>query len=175
MATETKSTRKKGAKTIVKQYFDALGAQDLERAGAVWKPGGVDRVHGLVELGAPDGVRAYFGEMFAAFPDFKIEVLEIVASGDLAAVRWGATGTFTGPGRFQGLAPTGAQIEIQGCDMLRVEDGLIVENNAYVNGAQLAQQLGVLPPTGSVGERAMTGLFNAKTAANDTIRKLRQR
>jgi predicted ester cyclase len=175
MTTETKSARKKGAKTIVKEYFDALGDQDLDRAVAVWKPGGVDRLHGLAELRAPDGIRAYFGEMFAAFPDCRLEVIEFAAAGKLAAVRWRTRGTFTGPGRFQGLAPTGARVEIEGCDMLRVEDELIVENNAYVNGAQLAQQLGVLPPTGSAGERAVTGLFNAKTAAAGALQRLRQR
>ncbi|MGZ8667696.1 MAG: ester cyclase [Solirubrobacterales bacterium] len=171
----TKAARKKGAKTIAKEYFDALAAKDLERAAAVWKPGGLDRLHGLADLVAPDGVRDYFGAMFRAFPDLELKVLEIVAGGNLAAVRWGATGTFAGPGRFQGLAPTGARVQIEGCDMLRVEDQLIVENNAYLNGAQMGRQLGVLPPNGSVGERAVTGLFNARTAAVDTVRKLRER
>ena len=58
--------------------------------------------------------------------------------------------------------------------MLRVEDGLIAENNAYINGAQIAQQLGVLPAPGSVGDRAFTGAFNAKTAAANALRKLRE-
>ena len=39
----------------------------------------------------------------------------------------------------------------------------------------LAQQLGLLPPPGSQAERAMTGAFNAKTAAAGAIRKLRNR
>jgi hypothetical protein len=63
---------------------------------------------------------------------------------------------------------------MEGCDMLRVEDGLIAENNAYINGAQLAQQLGVLPAPGSIGDRAFTGAFNAKTAAANAIHKLRE-
>ena len=59
--------------------------------------------------------------------------------------------------------------------MLRVEDGLIVENNAYTNAVQLAQQLGMMPPPGSTADRVMTGAFNAKTAAAGAIRKLRDR
>ena len=55
--------------------------------------------------------------------------------------------------------------------MLRVEDGQIVENNAYTNGAEIAQQLGLLPRRGSTADRAMTGAFNAKTAAAGAIRK----
>jgi hypothetical protein len=59
--------------------------------------------------------------------------------------------------------------------MLRVEDGRIVENNAYTNGAQLAQQLGVLPGEGTIGEKAITAAFNARTAATERIRRLRDR
>ena len=57
--------------------------------------------------------------------------------------------------------------------MLRVEDGLIVENNAYVNGALIAQQLGLLPQQGSTADRVVTGAFNAKTAALGHLRRLR--
>jgi predicted ester cyclase len=178
VATATKSTkagRKKGAKTIAREYFDALAAQDLEKAASMWKPGGRGYLHGMAELEAPRGWRAYFENLFRAFPDLELEVLEIAASGNNAGVRWRATGTFTGPARFQGLAPTGARVELEGCDMMRIEDEKVVENNAYTNGAQLAQQLGVLPADGSFGERAVTAAFNARTAAVDAVRRLRAR
>jgi hypothetical protein len=58
---------------------------------------------------------------------------------------------------------------------VRVEDGVILENNAYTNGAQLAQQLGLLPKQGSTTDRAVTGAFNARTAAVRAIRNLRER
>jgi predicted ester cyclase len=175
MEAAAKSTRKKGAKTIVREYFDAMAEQDLDRALTLWKPGGVDRLHGIGDLVAPDGIRAYFSELFSAFPDWKFEVVELVGSGDLAAGRWRVNATFSGPGRFQGVAPTGKPIELEGCDMFRVAGEQIVENNAYTNGMQIAQQLGLLPPTGSPAERAMTGAFNAKTAAAAAIRRLRDR
>jgi predicted ester cyclase len=178
VATTTKSTkpgRKKGAKTIAREFFEALGNQDLEKAASMWKPGGKGHLHGMAELEAPRSWRAYFENLFGAFPDFELEALEIAASGNNAGVRWRATGTFTGPARFQGLAPTGARIELEGCDMLRIEDEKIVENNAYTNGAQLAQQLGVLPAEGSLGERAVTAAFNARTAAADAVRRFRAR
>lgn len=173
--TTSKQARKKGAKTIVRAYFEALAEHDLDAATALWKPGSVDRLHGMAELRAPEGIREYFNGIFAAFPDFRFEIVDLVASGDLAAVRWRTDATFTGPGRFQGLAPTGARVHLEGCDMLRVEDELIVENNAYTNGAHLAEQLGLLPAPDSAAARAMTGAFNAKTAAVEAIRRLRER
>jgi predicted ester cyclase len=171
--TKTKSSRKKGAKTIVREYFEGLADQDLERALAVWKPGSIDHMYGMGDLDAPEGIRAWFTNLFGAFPDWRFEVLELVASGEHAAARWRISATFAGPGRFQGVAPTGAEVELEGCDMFRVVDEQIVENYAYTNGAYLAQQIGLLPPPGSAAERAMTGAFNAKTAASAALRKLR--
>ena len=174
MATAAK-TRKRGAKTVVRDYFDALADRDVDRAVTYWKPGGVDRLHGVADLVAPDGIRAYFSEAFGAFPDWRFEVLDLVGSGDLAAARWRVTATNSGPGRFQGIAPTGRTVTLEGCDLFRVEDELIVENHAYTNALELAQQLGLMPPQGSPAERAMTGAFNAKTAAATAIRRFRER
>jgi predicted ester cyclase len=175
VAEATKSKRKRGAKSVLREYFDALAAQDLERAVALWKPGGRDTIHGLVDMVAPDGIRRFFGELFAAFPDWRFEVLEITGSGETAAVRWRTAATFAGPGRFQGLAPNGARVEVEGCDMFRVVDEQIVENDAYTDGVGLARQLGMLPASGSAADRAMAGAFNAKTAAGEAIRRLRER
>jgi predicted ester cyclase len=176
VATETKTASKpKTTAQIAKAYFGAIGDQDLELAASLWKPGGKDRLHGIAELTAPDDIKTFFGGMFAAFPDWEFEILELSASGKNAACRWRTTGTFAGPGRFQGLAPTGNRVVMEGCDMLRVEDGRIVENNAYTNGVELAQQLGLLPKQGTTADRVMTGAFNARTAAVGALRKLRDR
>ena len=172
---KTKSARKKGAKTIVREYFDGLADQDLDRALAVWKPGSIDHMYGMGDLDAPAGIRTWFTNLFGAFPDWRFEVLELIASGEHASARWRISATFAGPGRFQGIVPTGAKVELEGCDMFRVVDERIVENYAYTNGAYLAQQIGLLPPSGSAAERTMTGAFNAKTAATTALRKLRER
>jgi predicted ester cyclase len=174
-ATETKTAKPKTTAQIAKAYFGALADRDLDLAVSLWKPGGRDVIHGIADLKAPGDIKAFFTGQYAAFPDWDFQILELCASGKYAACRWRVNATFTGPGRFQGLAPTGAPIMIEGCDMLRVEDGQIVENNAYTNAVLLAQQLGMMPPPGSTADRVMTGAFNAKTAAATAIRKLRER
>jgi predicted ester cyclase len=155
----------------VDAYFDALRRRDLEAAVECWRPGGVDRLHGMAELPAPDGIREYFGNLFAAFPDFEMVVLDRISEGDKAAVRWSATGTFNGTGRFEGMTPNGASIEVQGLDLLTVSEGLIVENHAYTNGMDLARQLGALPPAGSGQEKAMLGAVNLRTAIASRLRR----
>ena len=42
----------------------------------LWAPNAVDRMVGGQELIGPAGVRDYFSALFAAFPDFSLEVLE---------------------------------------------------------------------------------------------------
>jgi steroid delta-isomerase-like uncharacterized protein len=158
---------------VARAYFDAVARQDLDAMAACWEPGAPDVIHGVVEMTAPEELRAWFGALFAAFPDFRFEVLDLVASGEKAAVRWHATGTFDGSGRFEGLVPNGERVDVEGCDVVTVRDGRIVRNDAYMNGAEMARQLGALPPRGSGQERAMTALLNLKTKARDRIARRR--
>lgn len=160
---------------VVGAYFDALAEKDLDAIPPLWERGAPDNFVGVAELRAPEEIQAFFGEIMAAIPDFRLEVLETVAEGERVAVRWRMTGTFDGPGRFQGFAPTGASLDLTGFDLLTVRDGLIRSNHAYANGTQIAQQIGAMPPAGSAGERLMTSAVNARTAAAQAIARLRQR
>jgi len=153
------------ATKIATTYFDALARHDLDAATAVWKPGAVDRLVGDQELTAPDGIRRYFGELFAAFPDFALEILEVTATTGRAVVRWRADGTFAGPGQFQGFAPNHARISIEGCDVVSVKDKLIIHNDAYIDSGDVARQLGLLPPTGSVAHQRLAKVANVRTRA----------
>ncbi len=150
---------------IAKRYFAALSEHDLDAATACWKPGAIDRLVGGQDLVAPEGIRAYFGELFAAFPDFALEVVELTTARHRTAVRWQARGTFAGPGSFQGFAPNHARVHIEGCDVVSVEDELIVHNDAYIDSGDLARQLGLLPAAGSPAEVRLTRLANVRTRA----------
>jgi predicted ester cyclase len=156
---------------IARSYFDAVGRRDVEGMIDHWEPGGIGHLHGIAELRAPEGYREWFGNLFQAFPDMAFEVLEVIVEGDKAAVHWRATGTFTGDVRFEGLAATGASVEMRGCDVLTISDGRVRHNDAYTNGADLARQLGALPPAGSRQERALTALVNARTRATRALRR----
>ena len=130
---------------------------------ALWATGGRWRLVGQRELVAPDGVREYFRALFDAFPDFAFEVIDITTARTRTAVRWRARGTFAGPGRFDAFEPNGARVEVEGCDVLNVTDDLIQSLDAYLDGADLARQLGLLPPVGSRNEVRMTRLANLRS------------
>jgi predicted ester cyclase len=168
------SERANDTAAVARAYFDAVARQNLDGMTACWEPGSPDVIHGLVDLTVPGDLRAWFGELFAAFPDFAFEVLDVIASGDKAAVHWRATGSFDGRTSFEGLLPNGSRVDVQGCDVLTVRDGRIVRNDAYMNGAEMARQLGALPAAGSAPERALTAALNAKTRLGRWIAERRR-
>jgi glyoxylase-like metal-dependent hydrolase (beta-lactamase superfamily II)/predicted ester cyclase len=155
------------AESVVKDYFDALARRDVEAMAALWAPDGEEHIASQVDAVGPNGVRAYFTELFTAFPDFALTVETTVAEADKVAVHWKATANMTGP--LWGLEPTGAHIEIEGIDLLRVRDGLIVRNDAVPDGMALARQIGLVPPAGSGIEQRLFSAFNARTKASRRV------
>jgi hydroxyacylglutathione hydrolase len=157
-----RASRTPGPARVARTYFDALAARDLDAMVACWAPGGINKLAPIGTLSVPDEMRQFFSELFAALPDMKFEVLDLVAARNQAAVRWHSTGTFCG-GPFQGIEPTGARVDLEGLDLLTIEHGLIQRNDAYYDGTQFARQIGLLPPQESAAERGMTNAFNART------------
>lgn len=154
---------------VARRYFEALGAHDLDAAVACWRPGGVDRLVGSQDLVAPEGIRTYFSELFAAFPDFSFEILQEIVDGPHTTIRWRARATFAGPGRFQGIAPNGARMQVEGCDVVTASDGLIDHLDAYMDSGEIARQLGLLPPLQSKAQARLTKLANARIKAQNFI------
>jgi hydroxyacylglutathione hydrolase len=153
------------AERIGRAYFAAHERCDIDAVAELWEPGGVGRIVGLVDLVAPDGIRDFFAELYAAFPDFSLRALDVTAQDDRCAVRWEIAGTFAGPGRFRGLEPTGARVAVEGCDLMVVRDGRVASLHAYLDGGDLARQLGALPPADSAAERRITRVINLRTRA----------
>ena len=140
---------------IAKRYFEALADRDLDAASGHWAPD------------ATDLVSVRFGELFDAFPDLQIELIDTITQSGRCVVRWRATGTFIGPGRIQGFAPNGGRIAIEGCDVVEVRDDQIVSDDSYLDGADVIRQLGLIP-----APRSVTALANTRTwLRNDALRR----
>ena len=139
--------------------------RDLSDPYRLWSDDSVD--HFLAAGQSVRGAQAlaqWFGELLAAVPDFRMEVLSAFDDGDRqAAIQWHASGTFTG-GPFLGIEPNGRRLDIRGVDVMRLDaDGKVDENTIYYDGAEFARQIGMLPPRDSAMDRATLAAFNAKT------------
>jgi len=151
------------AETVAHRYFEAIGARDLDAAVAMWADGGRENVRGQVDVTAPDGVRAFIGELLDAVPDLRFEIVSTTTQDERCGVQWRLTGTFAGPGSLSGIAPTGHPITMEGFDLLTVRDGLIQSNDAFPDSIALPRQIGMMPPQGSTADQRMMSAFNAKT------------
>jgi steroid delta-isomerase-like uncharacterized protein len=89
-----------------------------------------------------EGARKNIEMIFQAFPDLRIEVEQIMASGDHVVIRMRATGTHKGT--FAGIAPTNKNIVMQGCNVVEMRNGKAIRGRMYADNASLFQQLGVL-------------------------------
>jgi glyoxylase-like metal-dependent hydrolase (beta-lactamase superfamily II)/predicted ester cyclase len=168
-ARRTRISGSSQAESVTRHYFEAIGAHDLDAAVAMWADGAREHVRGQVDVVAPEGVRAFIGDLFGALPDLTVEILSTTAEDDRCALQWRFSGTFAGPESFGGIAPTGAPIVLEGIDLLTVRDGLIQANDAFTDSMTFARQIGLMPPQGSTAEQGLMGAFNAKTRLTSSL------
>jgi steroid delta-isomerase-like uncharacterized protein len=152
---------------VARTIFEALSKRDLDTTMKFNADDAVDDYVAIGEFRGKLAIRRFFDELLAAFPDFDIAVDRIVGDDSAAVVQWHSAGTFSG-GKFQGIEPTGKQVQIRGVDVMEFAEGRYVHNTIYYDGASFARQIGMLPRAGSGTEKATLAAFNATT-------RLRQR
>ena len=87
---------------------------------------------------------AGMGEMmYAAFPDGKHTIDEILEIGDRVVLRGSFSGTHAG--HFMGIPPTGKQIIVTFMNLDRFAGDKLVEHRGEANMAGLMQQLDAIP------------------------------
>jgi predicted ester cyclase len=89
-----------------------------------------------------DGFRAYRDKVRSAFPDFRNEVVEIVADAERAAVRLRCSGRHDG--ELFGVAATGVSVSYDVAAFLRARDVQLCEVWALGNLEELRSQLSPL-------------------------------
>jgi hydroxyacylglutathione hydrolase len=157
------------AEAVARRYFETIGAHDVDGAAAMWAPDGREDVRGQGLFIGPEGLREFIGELIAAIPDLRVEIVSTTTEEDRCALHWRFSGTFAGPGSFNGIAPTGHRMEIEGVDVLSVRDGLIQSNDAFTDTMAVPRQIGMMPPLHSSAEQRLTGAFNVKTRLTTSL------
>lgn len=80
---------------------------------------------------------------YAAFPDLKHVIEDVVATEDKVAVRFSLHGTQTGA--FMGIPATGKPIAVSATAILHVVNGKVTTLHGVFDQVGMLQQLGVLP------------------------------
>ena len=165
-------TRRKAVEQTLRSYFEAMDNRDAEAMAAHWREDGVEDIVPVGVLRGHDELRDYFEALFAAMPDARTTVTRLVAGEQSCAVEWRLEATLNGA-PLMGIEPNGKHIEIRGFDLFELEDGELVSNTAYFDGAGLARQIGMLPADGSGADRAMKSAFNAMTKVRRALAERR--
>lgn len=169
-ATNTQSTPPTNASNgdLVRWAFEQINEHDVEPLRQFWTPQTAERFPDKSVTGS-DEIVAYFDEVFAAISDFKIEIKALAEEGEDVFVRWHMTGRHTGP--FTGIEGTGKDVAIDGIDHFVIRDGKVISNFVVFDRVQFGQQLGMMPPDDSRGDKAMKALFNTRTKVASKLRR----
>lgn len=88
----------------------------------------------------------FIGAVHAAFPDWRVTIVDLIADDGGAAVRWEGDVTHAGP--FQGIQATGRRIRVSGINLYRVARGRIEAEWEQMDTVGMLMQMGVLPGSG---------------------------
>ena len=134
------ATRLETMKHLVEAHYTAaINDQNLELVDQQLTSGFID--HGMppgTPLG-PGPTKEWLANLKTAFPDLAVQTDDILAEGDLVAVR--ATWTGTHRGEFLGLAPTDRRITFTGAVFWRLEGELLAERWAFIDRSELMRRL----------------------------------
>ncbi len=128
----------------IRRLYDLINAGDIDGFGRQLAD---DFVEHNENPGVPPtkaGTLQYFQLLVRAFPDFRMDVQDVIASGDKAVARLQVVGTHQG--EFMGIPATGKSAAVNLIDITRFgDDGLAREHWGVVDQLALMQQLGVIP------------------------------
>jgi len=103
-----------------------------------------------------DGFRHVLEDIFTTFPDWHVEIVDMVTEGDSVVMRCKVSGTHRGIGKIPvnggmlvGVAPTGRHFETDHIHWFKFRDGKILDHYATRDDISMMRQLGLIPPVAS--------------------------
>jgi steroid delta-isomerase-like uncharacterized protein len=138
-------------KEIVRRDIEEIWNRGkLDVADATYAPTAQihDPVMRTLPLG-PEGVKQFARTLRDSFPDLHLHIDDIVAEGDIVAVRYHSTGTHRQP--FMGIPATGRFATVPGLGMHRIENERVVETWLQWDVVGMLEGMGLeLPIKGGV-------------------------
>ncbi|MBI5629470.1 MAG: ester cyclase [Elusimicrobia bacterium] len=127
-------------------YLEAVGGGELAHVESLVGADYVDHNAGLAAGRGPEMVRRHLAALRRTFPDFTLQIEDMVAEGDRVATRVSGRGTHLG--EWKGIPPTGALIQLRGMNIDRLAGGKIVEHWGEADTVGMLVQMGIDPFAG---------------------------
>lgn len=130
--------------TTMRRAYELISEGDIDGFGGLVAAGFVEHEETPGIPPTKEGVLELFRGYRATFPDMRMDVEEIIASGDKTVARVTVSGTQDG--EFMGMPPSGRRVQVRLIDIMRFDDdGLIAEHWGVVDMLSMLQQLGAIP------------------------------
>lgn len=138
-------TAKDNMEMVRRLMTEVFSSGDLDALDDLVSPEFVEHQNGAEGRG-PGAVRDVVRGLRASFPDLRLHIEDAVADGDKVWVRVRGRGTDTGG--VAGRPPTGRTVDVDVIDVVRFEDGKMVEHWGVADRLGMLQQVGVVPAPG---------------------------
>jgi predicted ester cyclase len=126
-------------KSIVRRYIEELNRRNLAILDE------------LVSDAFREQVTAGYTRNVTAFPDYRVEIHDMIAEGDQVVVEWSHTGVHQG--MYDGVGPTGRTITGHAITVYNVVGGRITGARGTWDRGEVWQQLGLIPDTETILRR----------------------
>lgn len=131
-------------KALVREYIEQVW--NKHQPDMVEKYMSEDVVHhdapGLTDR---ESIKNFIAATLNAFPDWKNNIKQEIAEGDLVVLRQTVGGTQQGALEAFGIPATGKQVSIVAVHIIRIANGKIAELWGLSDALTMMQQLGVIP------------------------------
>jgi steroid delta-isomerase-like uncharacterized protein len=130
-------------------YQECFNQGNLATADELVAPDSRDTSPGIppgVPTTGPDTLKSIVSQLRSAFPDLQVTIDEMIAEGDMVVARTTWTGTHRG--NFQGIQPTGKQVNWSSVDIVHLRGGQFVSHFGLQDGLGLLQQVGAISAPG---------------------------
>lgn len=131
---------------IIRTNLEKINRGDAEGAASDW----AEDAQNCGRAVGRAGVQYALEDILATFPDYHLEIEDIVAAGDVVVTRCRVTGTHRGMrklvvngGALVGVEPTGKRHEIAHLHWYTLRDGKIVQQWATRDDIGMMRQLGL--------------------------------
>lgn len=134
-----------GLERVLESWAAAWSSHDTRRVLALFTDDCIyeDVTFGVVTHGKEE-LRAFADGVFAAVPDFRIELTSRFAAGTWAGMEWVMAGTHQGD--FPGMPATGRRFsKIRGAAIAELLGGKLRRNSDYWDAVTFMKQVGLLP------------------------------
>lgn len=123
---------------VYRAYNAAENSHDIAATTSLVSPDLEVAINGRERIASAQEDAAANALLFQTYPDYRRDIVEVIADGRRAAVRWRMVGT---PAEGLGLGP----LDLHGCSIVEALEGRLTRAFLYVDEALLAA---VLPVSG---------------------------